>query len=334
MKAKKEVKLKELEQSWDSDVRYPKESKRYVRMSNDVENFVKNSSYSASPYTNESPQSFNNPNKTSFRTSSGDNSDMFSRISSTFGFKHHLGTDKKLELKVIKIILIRENILMNLRHQSDKSLEQANIDNSCGHIIQLLAQLRECTLNYLEALCMWRESAHHNASGHGQGPPAFIWENMNYTIKIVNDLDFIAENYLLVEALNMDPVQLQSNPLMLANNLEDSNTWMSPQERAASDCNGNGNAAYYQNRLRLRFAERIILQEIEAATVALSQNNSANNSVMMPRSTPDYGNYSHFDKGSAAFDDNSCKCLICINNSLGWQQPLVPVNLPIQYLDK
>jgi hypothetical protein len=186
--------------------------------------------------------------------------DTFNRISSTFNFTHHEGTDSKLELKIIKIILIREGQLMNLQHLSEKAAEHVVVDQSCLRVLEALSDIRKSTLNYLEALCLWRQAI---PFGDQMSPRAFFWEKNNYTLRIVNDLDFLADNSTIIQALGIPPEQLRNNPLMLTNNLNDPSTWMDPYERASIDSGGVKAGEEYENRLRLRFAERILLQEIE-----------------------------------------------------------------------
>ena len=185
---------------------------------------------------------------------------MFSCISSTLDFIHHEGTDHDLELKVVKIVLVRENLLMGLQYLNEKTKSSANVDNTCMNILESLAQIRESTLGYLEALCLWRQSA-HNASI--LSPRIFFWDGNNYTIKIVRDLDFLSRNHLIIDALHLNAEQFRSNPLMLTNNLYDPDTWMDPVERATLDADGCPQGPLFESRLRLRFAERILLQEIE-----------------------------------------------------------------------
>ena len=192
-----------------------------------------------------------------------DGMDIFGKISSTFNFTHHEGTDARTELKVVKIILVREGQIMTLTHLSEKARTAGNVNSLCSSILEVLAEIRESTLNYLEALCLWRNSI---VDGHTMSPRVFYWEDKNYTLKIVNDLDFLADNMLIIQALNITPEQFRSNPLMLTNNLDDPNTWMNPIDRAGQDAGGLMQGPVFESRLRLRYAERILLQEIELSS--------------------------------------------------------------------
>jgi hypothetical protein len=244
----KESKLTHLEKSWNTTVSIRPEQKRLVQMSQDIKHFIIKSINE----TEETQKVIDRSNR--LRESSGD---TFQQISSTLGFSHHDGTDRSLELKVVKVILVREGLLGSLRFLVE-SAGKTNILNG-PNILELLAQLREKTLNYLEALCLWRQSTNESELQ----PRIFIWEHQNYTIKLINDMDFLADSNIVINTLKIPPVQLRSNPLMLSNNLDDLNTWMDPFERASIDVGGITSGNEFESRLRLRFAERILLQEIE-----------------------------------------------------------------------
>ena len=187
----------------------------------------------------------------------------FTSISSTFGFRHHEGTDQSAELKVIKYILIREGLVMKLVHLCEKMNkgvllgEKKVVDSD---ILDTLAQIRDVTVNYIEMLCYWRESA---VDFEPHNPRVFTWENVNYTMKMIGDLDFLADIVPLVEALQLAPTKMRANPLMLPNTLEEGDTWIDPMERATFDAGGENEGALYEERYRIRIAERVLLQEIE-----------------------------------------------------------------------
>lgn len=164
----------------------------------------------------------------------------------------------------------KDVILHNGKHSTSRLMN----DRTCNEFLQLLSQIRESTLNYLEALCLWRQTA-YSLSPSPLLPPVlrpFIWKGNNYTVKIVNDLDFLTENDILMNGLlsNIIPTQqVRCNPLMLTNNLEDPDTWMDPHDRAVKDAaaasggQGQLEGAQFEVKLRLRYAERILLQELE-----------------------------------------------------------------------
>lgn len=66
-------------------------------------------------------QNIFNPNNdgslsSSFHQSTNDSGSLFEYVSNTFGFHHHEGTDHKLELEVLKCILIRERLISTLKN--------------------------------------------------------------------------------------------------------------------------------------------------------------------------------------------------------------------------
>lgn len=244
------MKLQKLEKAWNNNVSLPSEPRRMTQMTQDIKHFI--------------VRSMSDPIETlklveSFQRERKQSTDALSKIFATFNFDHHDGTDQNLELRLIKVILVREGLLMSLKYCADKAKKHNSLEGN--NLLELLAQLRESTLNYLEYLCLWRQSAVVQSSD--QQLRAFYWEGTNYTMKIINDCDFLSDNQVIIESLNLTQEQLRCNPLMLVNNLEDFNTWMPPAERAAVDTNNQTNTTEFQSRLRLRYAERILLQEME-----------------------------------------------------------------------
>ena len=61
-------------------------------------------------------------------------------------------------------------------------------------------QVRDRTVDYIEALGTWRESA---MDYDPTNPRRFFWEGRNYTLKITRDLDFLADQPLFVDALQV-----------------------------------------------------------------------------------------------------------------------------------
>jgi hypothetical protein len=91
----------------------------------------------------------------------------------------------------------------------------------------------------------------------------FLWEGTNYTLKITRDLDFLADQPLLISALKLPAEKIKANPLMLPNNLEEADTWMKPKQRAINDSGGLSEGIFFEERLRVRNAERVLLMELE-----------------------------------------------------------------------
>lgn len=223
--------------------------------------------------------------------------DLLKKIANTIGFVHHEGTDIAAEMSVVKTILTRENLIMKLKYLCNSLMKINNINSNknISDVLSVLSQLRESTLNYLEALCYWRQAAYTTSSTSPlQSPPTkiFIWEGQNYSLKVINDLDFLVENNIIVNSLNIQVEQFLSNPLMLSNNLFDSKTTMDPYESAVSDCNGRNNGADFETRIRLRFAERLLLQELEVSNKSAA-NRKGSFSPIKPIPIDQKGNQAH-----------------------------------------
>lgn len=250
----KSKRLVNLEKSWNDTRQISNQPRRHAQMTKDIRKFVLQS------VDGDIHQA---ERAVAAKARHTESTDIFSKISTTLNFTHHEHTDPKAEMKVVKIILIREGQVMTLQHLSGKTRTADDVSATSTRVLDVLAEIRESTLNYLEALCLWRQT---DPSGDAMSPRVFFWERKNYTLKIVTDLDFLADNTLIINALKISPEQFRSNPLMLTNNLDDPNTWMDPVERAGEDAGGVTQGPIFESRLRLRFAERILLQEIELAS--------------------------------------------------------------------
>ena len=284
------VRCKQLEKGWNNKISITKESRRSITMSEDIRDFINatqtpNSGSMGSPGAGAFGKSFKDspPHKGKNTTGKlGMSMSMsmepkaknaFETIASTFGFVHHAGTDQNLELKIIKQIVARESQLMKLTHLC----EQKSVTNEHGEkvlkplagtkILQLLIALRDTTLDYLDFLQVWRASAISEGleeKDAEENPKVFVWEGYNYTMKIVSDMDFLSDSASLIEALGITADKLRANPLMLPTTLEETaDSWMDPALRASYDCNNQTSGAAYEERLRLRNAERCLLLEIE-----------------------------------------------------------------------
>ena len=188
----------------------------------------------------------------------------FESIAATLGFIHHEGTDLGRELDVIKCILIRESIIMKLvvifHKISQREFFDENPNNLESELLISLSDIRMATTTFIELLSAWRQSASdyepHNLK-------TFLWEGRSYALKVTTDLDFLSDQPLLVAALHFPSEKMIKNPLMLPNNLEEGDTWISAMERAVYDSGGLKEGSFFEERLRIRKAERVLLQELE-----------------------------------------------------------------------
>ena len=230
---------------WNDDIRLNKVSRRRVAMAKDAKKLSKIDPTSA------------------FFQVNVNQSTEFDSISSTFGFQHHEGTNYQLELKIMKEILIRQGLLMTLQHicgylndKRKESLEQLEGEQ----IILTLKKIRDCTVNLLELIQLWRQSSE---KFEAHVPRPFYWEGENYVLKLVIDLDFLAETPAIVHALHLPSEKYLSNPLMLPNTLHEGDVSTDPRERAQFDVGGEAEGVVFEERLRIRKAEQLLLREVE-----------------------------------------------------------------------
>lgn len=245
---------KNLEKSWNNNTNIELESKRLSQMAVDIKSFI--------------VQSMRDPNEVQdiVRKSKKDremNLNTYAQITTLFNFQHHDGTDFALELRIIKTILLRENILMSLQTLSERSLKSLQLDGSA--LLDLLSQMRNLTLQYLLTLIKWRET-----SEDGNIFRPFYWRiektskyPINYTMKIITDLNFLAMNPIILQALQLSSEQLSNNPLMLKNNLHDFTDFKPPEESAIEDNGGINEGPEYDFRLSLRLAENVLREYME-----------------------------------------------------------------------
>jgi hypothetical protein len=109
----KSRRLRSLESAWNDTINISNQPRRHAQMTKDIRKFVLQS------IDGDIHQAERTAVAKPTLTASG--TDIFGKISSTFNFTHHEGTDPKAEMKVVKIILIREGQIMTLQHLSDNT---------------------------------------------------------------------------------------------------------------------------------------------------------------------------------------------------------------------
>lgn len=97
----------------------------------------------------------------------------------TYGEQETPGSSSSLELDVLKAVLLRENYV--------KRLFDAFKSNSFNleHLVDIMDMLRIASVEVVEAIVLWRK--------HQSKPHPFIWNGINYLLKMPSDLDFIQE---------------------------------------------------------------------------------------------------------------------------------------------
>ena len=187
-------------------------------------------------------------------------------IAAALGLDHHESTDVSKELDVVKHIITRESTLLKLENLCRKILKWEALQRTTteleNEVLNTMADMRDRTIEYIDALIAWRQSA---ADFDPLNPRIFYWEQRNYTLKVTKDMDFLADQPTLVEALAIPLDKIKMNPLMLPNTLEEADTWIDPIQRASMDANGATGGPVYERKLHIRNTERVLLTELELA---------------------------------------------------------------------
>jgi hypothetical protein len=299
---------------WVDNMKNESIPKRKLQMMKDINNFYRmydrygiKEGMSQSQLLLELNES-NNSNKENSIDIKGKGKDPYK----TFGFLHQEGTSHALEMKIIEIIIRREAYLNELKSKSSYIITNNEIGERVSSLVlELLSQIRNYTIEYIEAVCLWRQDADNDPYSlvpKEKELRPFLWGNNNYTLRIVDDLNFITQNHLMMSKLNVTPEQIKFNPLMLTNNLYDPSTWIDPYERAVQDAKINKiptTGTEFEKRLRLRFCERIILQEIETFTDATPEfdDNINNNNHGRNKNKSAENDKINLIKGSVLFNE-------------------------------
>eukprot|EP00948_MAST-09A_sp_MAST-9A-sp1_P003478 g3478.t1 len=135
------------------------------------------------------------------------------------------------ELQTLKKILIREGYIRRLKKTSKTLLKMAGAppkdrDNDPkALIVDLLVDVREASLNVVDSIISWRY-AHLMGFNTNESElrkaveRPFIWNGMNYLVKMSTDMNFLANVHPLVEALGVPPTILIRNPFAYPRNLD------------------------------------------------------------------------------------------------------------------
>jgi hypothetical protein len=151
---------------------------------------------------------------------------------------------QKLELNCLKCILIREGYLTRLtdlanRLQNGESGLLKSTDGS--GLLDLLMQTRNVTIETVETIARFQQAS---------AMQTFTWNGTNYLLKLTSDLNFLADIYALVQALQIPREKMLFNPFMLANTLHEA--YNEPEQED-----------YPPGQEQVRRVERVVLDEIE-----------------------------------------------------------------------
>lgn len=201
-------------------------------------------------------------------TASGGFFSSYDFITKTFGFKRHEGTDRNLELYIYKSILKRESILEKLQRFCDDylTLNEENqsvsliLSDSTMTVMEGLNQIRYLALEIIEMVSFWRRSM---SNYDPEFPRPFMFRTTNYLLKLISDMDFIADVPYFSQELAVNASQLRVNPLLLPNTLADFKSNISIEILASRDADGEETGSEYDLCVRYRKAEIILYEELE-----------------------------------------------------------------------
>lgn len=114
---------------------------------------------------------------------------------------------------MVKCILVREGYLQRLaRASGDGKVSGAHL----GETVDVLDLVRVATLEAIEAVVTWRTKVQRRAGG-GQEAVPYLWNGVNYLLKIPSDLEFLGKHAALTQWLGFT---LERNPFVLPVNLD------------------------------------------------------------------------------------------------------------------
>jgi len=164
----------------------------------------------------------------------------YESIAATFDFQHHAGTDPNLELKVLKNILKRESTIAKIKisitkleeeeemrnfmkaHSRDDTVEK-HFEKVCNKdtllkkftcLFDYFSEIRELSAKVIETILVWREEAQEKNQMQFQNL-CFYWHGENYLVKMLHDMDFLADVDALISSLNINKDFFIGNPLLL-----------------------------------------------------------------------------------------------------------------------
>ena len=114
--------------------------------------------------------------------------------------------DDEQALHVLKSILLRESHLQKLQTMEPKCKQNLNPEFE-----NLLDIIRISTVEVVEAIVAWRKNVKKNS------PAVFVWNGINYLLKIPSDLDFLSRNKTLVTWLGFS---IERNPFIIPLSME------------------------------------------------------------------------------------------------------------------
>jgi hypothetical protein len=109
----------------------------------------------------------------------------FASVAAAFDFEHHVGSNPTLELRVLKVVVLREGLLSQVEALVEVAMrppafpgDDPDYEAVTSEIIHLLAQTRDRSVEVIEAIEAWRNGF------TGPSPPPFVWQSTNYLLKM------------------------------------------------------------------------------------------------------------------------------------------------------
>ena len=174
--------------------------------------------FSASATSGRGPGSMVNPGSISATHGGGGggakaSSSMGGTLSTSTGtggvtFQAAHSTQPEHELEVLKAILLREGYLERLRRMG-AAAGSAGLRGEC---VDLLDLLRVASVETVDAISRWRGESAYSAR-----PAPFVWNGVNYLLKMPSDLDFLDEVVPLTAWLGFSMLR---NPFVMPNSLD------------------------------------------------------------------------------------------------------------------
>lgn len=124
------------------------------------------------------------------------------------------GSLSQEELQLRKHVTLREGLLTKLEdiarlaHEPDFGVSKGN------ELLHLLVQLRDESVLVMAALADWH-------SAMRTFPNAFWYQQHNYCVKMVSDLNFLANIKSLGQILGVQPIKMVKNPFMMPSPISD-----------------------------------------------------------------------------------------------------------------
>lgn len=119
-----------------------------------------------------------------------------------------IASPSKQELELLKHVTMREGLLERLKTLATNTptfpADKAN------ELLQLLLQLRDASVSVVAALATW-----HCQSAGSKSLHAFMYQQQNYAVKMVADLNFLASYSALCRVLGVEPSRMKQNPFMM-----------------------------------------------------------------------------------------------------------------------